>query len=180
MLRQIDAILRRVRAIRLRLAGVRIARNCWIQAIEVPRNAFDIQLAEGVALDRGVILLATGERLSQPRISIGSCTYVNRHTMIDTSHQIRIGRNCMIGPFCYITDHDHGTALGKNIQEQPLIGEPVVIEDDVWIGAHVAILKGVRISAGAVIGAGAVVTHNVAANAIVAGVPARQIGTRHA
>ena len=52
---------------------------------------------------------------------------------------------------------------------------PVVIEDDVWIGTHAVILPGVTIGHGAVVGAGSVVTRDVAANAIVAGVPARII-----
>jgi acetyltransferase-like isoleucine patch superfamily enzyme len=48
----------------------------------------------------------------------------------------------------------------------------VVIEDNVWIGAGVTILKGVTIGKNAVIAAGSVVTKNVAPNTIVAGVPA--------
>lgn len=51
----------------------------------------------------------------------------------------------------------------------------IIVEDDVWIGAHVTILPGVRIGRGAVIGAGAVVTEDVAPFTIVAGVPARPI-----
>ena len=170
--------LRSCRRVWLRFRGVRITGRCWLQSIEIPRNHSDIQLHDGVALDRGVTLLSTGTPTAAPRITIGRGTYINRHTMLDASELISIGANCMIGPFCYITDHDHGTALGKSIQEQPLIGEPVVIEDDCWIGAHVTILKGVRIGAGAIVGAGAVVTRDVVSNTIVAGVPARQIGMR--
>lgn len=170
--------LRRVRQVWLQCRGVRCHGRCWLQSIEIPRNHADIELQAGVALDRGVILLSTGTYTSSPRISIGSGTYVNRHTMIDASERIQIGAHCMIGPFCYITDHDHGTKLGQPVAEQPLVGAPVVIEDGCWIGANVTILKGVCIGAGAIVGAGAVVTRDVASNAIVAGVPARQIGVR--
>ncbi|PIW49973.1 MAG: acetyltransferase, partial [Zetaproteobacteria bacterium CG12_big_fil_rev_8_21_14_0_65_54_13] len=55
---------------------------------------------------------------------------------------------------------------------------PVCIGDDVWIGARAVILPGVNIGRGAVIGAGAVVTRNVAANSVVAGVPARLLRDR--
>ena len=55
---------------------------------------------------------------------------------------------------------------------------PVILEDDVWLGAGVIILSGVRVGRGAVVGAGAVVTKDVAANTVVAGVPARSIGHR--
>jgi acetyltransferase-like isoleucine patch superfamily enzyme len=55
---------------------------------------------------------------------------------------------------------------------------PVVLEDDVWIGANAIVANGVRVGRGAVVGAGAVVTKDVEPYAIVAGVPARQIGAR--
>jgi acetyltransferase-like isoleucine patch superfamily enzyme len=53
--------------------------------------------------------------------------------------------------------------------------EPTVLEDNVWLGAGVIVLKGVRIGRGAVVGAGAVVTRDVPAGSVVAGVPARMI-----
>jgi acetyltransferase-like isoleucine patch superfamily enzyme len=53
---------------------------------------------------------------------------------------------------------------------------PVLIEQDVWIGARAMVLKGVTVGACAVVAAGAVVTRSVPPGAIVAGVPARVIG----
>jgi len=180
MIRAWNGGIRRLRAIWLRWHGVRCSGSVWLQAIEIPRNHFDVELQDGVALDRSVTLLATGPQKSWCRIVIGRSTYINRFTMIDASDSIRIGANCMIGPFCYITDHDHGTIAGIPVNQQALIGEPVVIEDDVWIGAHVTVLKGIRIGTGAVVGAGAVVTRDVLPNTIVAGVPARVIASRAA
>jgi maltose O-acetyltransferase len=172
------AIASRLRIIRLRLLGVRIGRRCWIQRIHVPRNPWDIVISDGVALDDYVVLLTTGPRGNAPRLVIGSGTYVNRFTMFDASESIEVGGNCLIGPFCYITDHDHGTKLAGRIAEQPLVGGPVRIGSSVWIGASAMILKGVTIGNGAVVGAGAVVTRDVRAGEKVAGVPARVIGLR--
>jgi maltose O-acetyltransferase len=57
----------------------------------------------------------------------------------------------------------------------PVVRKPIVIEDDVWVGAGVTILPGVRIGRGAIVGANAVVTRDVAPLHIVAGQPARTV-----
>ena len=75
---------------------------------------------------------------------IGRSTYVNRFTMFDASVSISIGAQCMIGPYCYITDHDHGVGDGP-ISAQALVEAPVKVGNNVWIGAHAVILKGVSI-----------------------------------
>jgi acetyltransferase-like isoleucine patch superfamily enzyme len=98
--------------------------------------------------------------------------------MLDAHSQISIGRNCMIGPYCYITDANHGRAPGVLVKDQQMEPRPVVIEDDVWLGARVVVLPGVRLGRGCVIGAGAVVTHDVPPGAVFAGVPAVSIGHR--
>lgn len=165
----------RVRILAYRVAGARIGRDCRIESIQLPRNPWDIQLADGVALDRDVVLLATGRRVSLPKITIGQRTYINRWTMIDASKSISIGHDVMIGPSCYITDHDHGTRVGIPVSQQQLIELPTSIGNNVWIGANVTILKGVRVGNDSVIAAGSVVTKDVAPSDRVAGVPARSI-----
>ena len=157
------------------MCGVRFGRKCWIRRIHVPRNPWDIALDDMVALDDEVVLLTTGTRGARPKLLIGRSTYVNRFTMFDASLNISIGAECMIGPYCYITDHDHGAGDGP-ISAQALVEAPVKVGNNVWIGAHAVILKGVSIGDNAIIGAGAVVTTDVGPGERVAGVPARQIG----
>ena len=79
----------------------------------------------------------------------------------------------MIGPFCYLTDHDHTFEAGQAPGAGSLIAEPTRIEARCWIGAHVTILKGVTIGAGTVVGAGSVVTKSLPAGVIAVGNPAR-------
>ena len=180
LIRYPRAIATRVRIARLRLMGMKIGRKCWIRRVRVPRNPWDIVIGDRVALDDDVVLLTTGSRGTAPKLSIGEGTYVNRFTMFDASECIEVGQNCLIGPFCYITDHDHGTEEAASIAAQPLVSRPLKIGDNVWIGAGAIILKGVRVGNGAIVGAGAVVTRDIGAGETVAGVPGRVIGLRQA
>jgi acetyltransferase-like isoleucine patch superfamily enzyme len=157
------------------LMGVKIHGYVWMRSIEIPRNFSDIEIESNCALDRGVLLLCSGEPLPHPKIHIGASTYINRSTHLDATLSLRIGQHCGIGPGCYITDHDHGIDINLPPLEQPMTSKPTNIEDWVWIGANVSVLKGVTIGRGAVIGAGSVVTHNIPENAIAVGVPARVI-----
>lgn len=75
-----------------------------------------------------------------------------------------VGKNCHIGA---------GTVLAGVIE--PPSANPVVIEDDVLIGANAVILEGVRVGKGAVVAAGAVVTQDVPPHTVVAGIPAKVI-----
>ena len=175
-----EGLVCRWRRFRWRCFGVSIGRGCWIQKIDIPRNHRRIRLDAEVALDTAAVLLVTAEPQGKPVLHIGAHTYVNRNTIIDAAESIRIGASCMIGPNCYLTDHDHGTAAGTPVAEQPLQSRPVLIQNGAWIGASVTVLKGVTIGAGAVIGAGSVVTRDVPENAIAVGVPARVIGMRSA
>ena len=89
---------------------------------------------------------------------------------------IRIGSRVMIGSHSAITTltHDHRQAS----MQSTLIAREIIIEDDVWIGAHSVIMPGITIGSGAVVGAGAVVTKNVEPRSIVAGVPAKVLKYR--
>lgn len=162
----------RLRIAAFRLAGARIAKNCRLGRIQLPRNPWDIELGQGVALEHGVILLSTGHRETVPRIKIGERTYVNRFTMFDACLGISVGCDTMIGPYCYITDHDHGTEPSTLVNQQDLVAATVSIGENVWIGAGVSVLKGVKIGSNSVVGAGSVVTRDVRPGERVAGVPA--------
>ena len=161
------------------LLGVQLRGYVWMRRISIPRQWSDIRIEKDVSLDDGVVLLCSGPP-QENKIRIDQGTYLNRYTMIDAHSSISIGRNCMIGPHCYITDANHGRAPGDFVKDQKMEPRPVAIEDDVWLGAGVVVLPGVRLGRGCVIGAGAVVTNDVPAGAVFAGVPAVRIGNRTA
>lgn len=174
MVRLCAGVASRARNLWFRALGVRMTGYVWLRRVSIPRNWRDITIEGSACLDDGVVLLCSGE-LCQRKLVIGKATYINRCTVVDVSERIEIGRDCMIGPFCYITDHDHGHETGRPIGEQPLRSAPVVIGNNVWLGAGVIILKGVTVGDNAVIAAGAVVTKNVDVGVTVAGVPAVRI-----
>ncbi|HZG55163.1 2,3,4,5-tetrahydropyridine-2,6-dicarboxylate N-acetyltransferase [Paenibacillus sp.] len=93
---------------------------------------------------------------------------VGEGTMIDMN--ATLGGRVQVGKMCHV---GAGSVLAGVIE--PPSAQPVVIEDDVMIGANAVILEGVRVGKGAVVAAGAVVVEDVPANAVVAGVPARII-----
>jgi acetyltransferase-like isoleucine patch superfamily enzyme len=96
--------------------------------------------------------------------------------VICSIQDIRIGNNCLIAEYVSIRDQNHGIELSKgNFDSQPLTSAPVKIADNVWIGAKVSVLAGVRIGANSVVAANAVLTHDVAEATVVGGVPARII-----
>lgn len=90
---------------------------------------------------------------------------------------VTIGDNVKVGACVLITDTD---AHPMNYEVRRISNEgtksaPIVIEDDVWVGAHSIILKGVTIGARSVIGAGSVVTKSIPADCVAAGNPCKVI-----
>jgi serine acetyltransferase len=158
----------------LRARGVRIDGKCWFGGVHIPRNPWDIAIGSGAMLDKNVTLLSSGQRGQKPRIIVGPQTYINRNTFIDASELVEIGAGCLIGPFCYLTDHDHD--LQSNCGA--LINKATIIEKGCWLGAHVTVLKGVTVGAGSIVGAGSVVTKSVPRNSLAVGNPARVIRAR--
>ena len=103
------------------------------------------------------------------RIIIGNnCGFSG--TRVWAAESITIGNNVRCGANSYIADTDAHTddyRAGKN--------RPVVIEDNVWLGMNVVVLKGVHIGKNSLIGANSVVTKDIPANVIAVGNPCRVI-----
>lgn len=123
-------------------------------------------------------------------LSVGDGTSIPKgSTIYCTDAPCTIGRKVIFGPHPTIITGDHRTDIvGKciidvTVADKIVDGEdpydkPVVIEDDVWVGANVTILKGVRIGRGSVVAAGAVVTKSFPPYSVIGGVPARLLKMR--
>jgi acetyltransferase-like isoleucine patch superfamily enzyme len=138
---------------------------------------FSLGARAGIAPGARVVVGRLGGQPGQ--LSIGDDVFINHFAIIDCHCQITIGSRVMLGPSAYLCDFDHNTDVSAGSPAAgPIQGAPVIIGDDVWIGAHAVVLKGVTIGNGAIIAAGAVVTSDVAPLAIAGGVPARVLKMR--
>ena len=133
------------------------------------RAGGDVEFGDGVSL---VGTLVPIEIVSHEgsHISIGEHTFINYGASITAYREVRIGRHCLLGHHLRIIDRNE---YGIEQREIAPPAAPVLIEDHVWIGAHVIILPGVRIGRNSAIGAGSVVTKDVPPNCLVVGNPAR-------
>lgn len=119
-------------------------------------------------------------------VVIGNNVYLGTNTkIISTRAKTIIGNDVMFGPGVTIITGNHRTdVIGRTMisitenEKLPENDENVIIEDDVWLGANVTVLKGVTIGKGAVIAAGAVVKDDIPQYAIAGGVPARVLKMR--
>lgn len=107
-----------------------------------------------------------------PTLVIGNNSGIGANSIIGRG--TTIGDNVMMGPECYIYTRNHTfSRTDIPMREQGMQDfKPVTIGNDVWIGARVTILPGVKIGNGCIIGAGSVVTKNLPDYAIGGGNPA--------
>jgi acetyltransferase-like isoleucine patch superfamily enzyme len=92
---------------------------------------------------------------------------------------IQVGRDVLLANDVQLICGNHTFARRDvPIRAQPPEGAPIVVEDDVWLGASAIVLGGVTVGRGSVVGAGAVVTHDLPPYSIARGVPARVVGVR--
>ena len=130
-------------------------------------------------------------------LRLGDHCFVAANAYVTDS--VRLGNHCTINPFATLRGRigggdgirigayaclvgfNHGFAdTSRPIWQQPHTSKGIVLGDDIWIGAHVTVLDGVRVGSHSIVAAGAVVTKDVPDYAIVGGNPARVIRMRKA
>lgn len=135
--------------------------------------------AKAINVDRGVRIQPLHRRLESTNL-IGESLHVGAHCLIDLSGNVRIGARVTLSEGAKVFTHSHPIDGGpQDWRQNSICFGQIDIGDDVWIGAHAIILSSVKkIGAGAIIAAGSIVSHDVAANTVVAGVPAKYIRNR--
>lgn len=109
-------------------------------------------------------------------VEIGDHSWVGPFCMLDGTGGLRIGRNCSIATGAQLQTHDtvKWAVSGGRLDYEY---SPVTIEDCCFIGAHAVVTRGVTVGTETLVAAGAVVTRDVPPRSIVAGVPAKVVGS---
>lgn len=133
-----------------------------------------IHIGEKVHFRQGVVLDA-----QKGSISIGDHVSFNEYTILLGRGGISVGNDVRIAAHAMIVSFDHNfDDVSQLIRLQGVTPKPVVIEDDVWIGAGAKILGGSHVAKGCVIGANAVVKGKTEPYGIYVGAPARLLKRR--
>ena len=113
-------------------------------------------------------------------VKIGNKADIGCNTMISSGGGIEIGNHVLIAGNCYVGGGRYlNDRLDIPMMEQGVYTQgPVVIGDDVWLGAGATVLDGVKIGKGSIVGAGALVTKDLPDYSIAVGVPAKVIRKR--
>jgi acetyltransferase-like isoleucine patch superfamily enzyme len=170
----------------MRSKGVKVGKNISLKGKpKIERFTGTIRIGDNVVLrshSRGYhsALYAPTRLMTDTKpdatIEIGDNTRVNG-ACIHATERITIGRDCLIAANVTILDSDgHGLLPNERHLANP-VSAPVTIEDNVWVGISVIVLKGVRIGKNSVVAAGSVVVSDVPPNCVAAGNPARIVKT---
>lgn len=151
-----------------------IDENAVLDAKGDPELSF-IRCGDEVEVSRNAILACK----AKGSITLGNFVSIGRNALLSAFASIKIGDGCAIGPYTTIlaSGHDWSDSETPILLQHRTIGD-IVIEDNVWLGAHVTIMDGVTIGANSVIAVGSVVSHDIPPYSIAAGSPARVVRKR--
>ena len=157
----------------------RVGRNLRMEKLPYIAGHGKIIVGDNVYLSGKSGFFVGGKNYSQPELIIGNNTFIGHNCSIHVTQKVTIGNNCLLANGVMVFDNDgHPVDYQKRRDNLPVDKkdiEPVIVEDDVWIGTKSIILKGVRIGARSIIGAGAVVVQDVPPGSVAAGNPAKVI-----
>lgn len=112
-------------------------------------------------------------------LTLGDNANIGAYSWVGCSGHISIGARVLMGPRVNLLAETHNTAdVNAPIKSQGVTRQPIVIEDDCWLGAGSSVLGGVTVGHDSIVAAGAVVTRSVPPYSVVAGVPARVVRVR--
>jgi acetyltransferase-like isoleucine patch superfamily enzyme len=118
-------------------------------------------------------------RVHEGELEIGAKTVLGQECTISAFQRISIGRECVVADRVMLIDFDHGVVeVERPIRVQGIYKRDVRVGHNCWLGYGACVLRGATVGDNSVVGTNSVITHDVPANAVVAGAPARVLRMR--
>ena len=164
-------------ALSLRMRGARIGRRVHVGRDPQLYGLHGLSIGDGVDIGRRARIETHQTERGQGQFTIGPGTHIGNDFHGGAALRVLIGRNCMFASGCTILDHDHDFSdpFDAHQAREGVVAAATVIEDSVFLGERVVVLKGVRIGNGCVVGANSVVTQDLPPLTMAAGAPARPV-----
>ena len=139
-----------------------------------------VEIGNDCKLEHNIYFKYDGMWSSGPSIIIQDRAFIGSYVEFNINSSIQIGKDCLIASGCRFVDHDHGFFdVNKPMNNHPGGRKsPIVLEQNVWLGFGVQVMRGVHIGEGSIVAAGSVVINSIPAFEIWGGVPAKKIGDR--
>lgn len=162
-----------------RFMGMKVGSNSFIPKDTNVTWPHQVILGKNCQLEHGIYFHYDGIYSDGPSICIGDNVFIGNHTEFNITEKIIVGNNCLIAAGCRFVDHNHSFHLGELIREQLAPKSKIILENDVWLGCNVIVLKGITIGKGAIVAAGSVVNKSIPPYEIWGGIPAKKISERN-
>jgi acetyltransferase-like isoleucine patch superfamily enzyme len=182
ILQKAQQYLQRYQRLSWQKQGAQIAPDCLFEedvALRLTPSFFEVKsgkifLQGGTKISKGCVLDCFGGE-----INIGTNVFLGPYCVLYGHGNITIGNDCLIAMGCKIIATNHAIpAPDALIRLQPDVPKPIVIGNDVWLGADVKVLAGVTIGNCCIVGAGSVVISDLPPYSIAVGSPAKVIKQR--
>lgn len=170
----------------VRIARSRLALACV--RLRLGKNGLpsDLSISPGVVLsatDGGSMSFGPGCSIDRfatvivkhGRLSFDAGGYIGVGAVVVCRSSVRVGRNALFAEYVTIRDQDHSMDSTAGQGRVGFTSSPIVIGDNVWLGAKVTVTQGVTIGNNVVVGANSVVTHDLPDNCVALGAPARVV-----